>query len=254
MKVVFIGSGNTATVLGRLMRSAGHQIVQVFSRNAPVAAALAGELQAVSPDQLGDLTPDADIYILAVSDDGVEMTARRLDLGEQLVVHTSGSLPGEVLKGVSQNYGVLYPLQSLRKESPYLPQIPFLTDGNCGASKKRILEFAKTLSPMVREAGDAQRSKLHLAAVLGSNFSNHLFALTEFYCAQENIPFNELLPLLRETVDRLAWIPASVAQTGPALRHDQQTMEKHLQLLGQYPALQTLYRDMSDRIQAFSRQ
>lgn len=253
MNVVFIGSGNTATVLGRLFRSAGHQVEQVFSRNGPAAAALAGELKAVPLDQIGGLTLQADIYILAVSDDGVEMTARRLHLGEQLVVHTSGSLPVEVLKGVSQNYGVLYPLQSLRKESPYIPQIPFLTDGNCGESKKRILEFAKTLSPMVREAGDDQRLKLHLAAVLGSNFSNHLFALTEFYCAQEKIPFKELLPLLRETVDRLAWLPASGAQTGPAVRHDQQTMEKHLQLLEQYPGLQALYREMSDRIQSFSR-
>ena len=55
---------------------------------------------------------------------------QHFNIHDKLVLHTAGSVSKDVLKNISYNYGVLYPLQSLRKESHEIPEIPFLVDGN----------------------------------------------------------------------------------------------------------------------------
>ena len=45
MKVVLVGSGNVATVLGKVIHNAGHEIVQVLSRNENHAKELAKEME-----------------------------------------------------------------------------------------------------------------------------------------------------------------------------------------------------------------
>src|SRR5690242_21497823 len=53
-------------------------------------------------------------------------------------------------------------------------------------------------SDLVVEAGDEQRMKLHLAAVIVNNFVNHLYAMAEMYCKKEGLDFYLLLPLRSE--------------------------------------------------------
>jgi hypothetical protein len=50
------------------------------------------------------------------------------------------------LQNVSERFGVLYPLQSLRKESKHIPDIPLLIDGNTEETIQIIQTFAKTIS------------------------------------------------------------------------------------------------------------
>jgi predicted short-subunit dehydrogenase-like oxidoreductase (DUF2520 family) len=72
---------------------------------------------------------------------------------------------------------------------------------------------------------------LHLAAVLVNNFTNHLATIAQDYLTTAALPFNWLLPLLEETVAKLKEQPALTAQTGPAKRNDQTTIQRHLELL-----------------------
>jgi len=53
MKVLIIGAGNVATVLGRLIKIAGHDIVQVVSRSMDDAITLASELGSTAADSFG---------------------------------------------------------------------------------------------------------------------------------------------------------------------------------------------------------
>ncbi len=262
MQVVMIGSGNVATVLGRMIIRAGHVVRQVYSRNAAHAALLAKELGAGAvADTAGTagtagiaaLDRSADIYIAAVADDALTGIGDWLSLGHQLVVHTAGSVSKEVLDGVSTNYGVLYPLQSLRREILRIPEIPFLTDGNNEANRHRIIQFAESLSSSVRHAGDVERRALHLAAIIGSNFTNHLYTLSEEFCNRESVDFQLLLPLLSETIARLQHYPPARLQTGPAIRGDAQTIAKHLSILKAYPELERLYVMLTESIQQFHR-
>ncbi len=241
MRIVIIGTGNVATILGKRFLAADHEVVQVFGRDQLHAEELADVLSATVTTDLKQVNPNADLYVLAVSDTAVASVASQLQLNNKLVVHTAGSVSKEVLRVCSKNYGVLYPLQSLRSELNELPDIPFLVDGNTEDDLALITEFASSISNQVQQAGDEQRLKLHVAAVMVSNFTNHLYALAKAYCLHEHVDFNMLLPLITSVAERLHDYEPAAVQTGPAVRHDEATIQKHLALLQQHPALENLY-------------
>lgn len=241
MDIVIIGTGNTATVLGKKLRGAGHRIVQVFGRDSKAASELAYELGTESTNYWNVVNRNADLYILAVSDIAVEEVFQELQLSDKTVVHTAASVPLNVLKGKSEHYGVLYPLQSLKKEVRHLPDIPILIDAGDKQTLDLLDVLAHTVSDRVFVASDETRLKLHLAAVMANNFANHLYALVEKYCREEGLDFYLLLPLIKETALRLDEISPSKTQTGPAARNDTETIKKHLALLQGYPQLGKLY-------------
>ena len=71
------------------------------------------------------------------------------------------------------------------------------------------------------------RLKYHLAATLVNNFTNYLFTVAENFCKKKNISFAILQPLMEETVMRMRNISPAATQTGPAIRNDRLTLEKH---------------------------
>lgn len=249
MKVVLIGSGNVASVLGKLMLAKGHEILQVISRNEAHVSVLAKELGATADTDLQKVNPKADICVLAIADDALNTIDKSMRLYDLLVVHTAGSVSREVLHNISTRYGVLYPLQSLRAGTNHFPEIPFLVDGNDDETSRDIYSFAASLSDKVSMATDEQRLKLHLAAVASSNFINHLLTLTEAYCKKEEVDFKLLFPLLSETVNRIQELSPSTVQTGPAVRNDQETIKKHLALLSENTELKKIYNIMTKSIQ-----
>lgn len=250
MDIAIIGSGNVAAVLGRKFRSAGHRIVQVYGRHPSAASALAYEWNTDSTNYISLITKKADLYIIAVSDDAIEEVADQLRLPGKVVAHTAASVPKEVLQAVSANYGVFYPLQSLRREMSVLPETPIFFDGSTPLAKQKLEMLAHSIGdPHVAEAGDDARMKMHVAAVVVSNFVNHLYALAEDYCRRERLDFRQLLPLIQETAGRIAQLSPSQAQTGPAIRHDSETLQKHLELLKPYPQLRNIYLLLTESIQ-----
>jgi len=249
MRVVIIGAGNVATVLGRLIKRAGHQVVQVISRKMDTAQILAEELQCNATNNFEDIDKTASMYIVAMSDAALNDLKESIDIGDKVIVHTAGSVSREVLKDVSINYGVLYPLQSLRKENTDMDlHIPLLIDGNNEYSMQQVYNLAISIGGPVMAADDGYRQKLHVAAVVASNFSNYLYSLAFDYCSKENIDFKMLLPLIEETASRLHQHAPGEMQTGPAVRKDIITLDKHLRLLGTHPKLRNIYLKMTDSI------
>ena len=249
MEIVILGSGNVAAVLGRKFKAAGHTIVQIVSRNASAASRLAYEWDTESTNYTSIINRNADVYLVAVSDDAIEEVVADLRLPKKVVAHTAASVSKDVLKNVSDHYGVFYPLQSLHKEDISLPELPIFFDGSDDVSKKKLESLANSISPQhVTQATDDTRLKLHIAAVFVNNFTNHLYALAEDFCKKEGIDFKELLPLIDETVSRLKDISPSRSQTGPSARNDQETIEKHLALLEPHPQLKKVYEFFSASI------
>lgn len=249
MNIVIIGTGNTATVLGKKLKNAGHRIVQVFGRDNKAASELAYQLDTESTNYWNVVNRTADLYILAVSDIAVEEVFQELRLPDKTVVHTAASVSKDVLRSGAEHYGVLYPLQSLKKDSGYLPEIPVLIDASDKPTLHLLNLLAHSISDRVVEAGDETRLKLHLAAVMVNNFTNHLYTLVEKYCREEGLDFYLLLPLIKETAARLDTVLPSKSQTGPALRGDRVTIEKHLAILEKYPQLKKIYALLSESIE-----
>ena len=252
MNVAIIGSGNTASVLGRLLKRQQYNIVQIASRNIEHAKLLADELGAKHTDLNGLIDITADFYILSVSDAAIADCLQFLKVHDKPVVHTAGSVSKEILKSVSANYGVLYPLQTLRKEMMDVPEIPMLIDANNEKTLHLLSDLTHNISKEVHVVDDESRLKIHLAAVVVNNFTNHLYTLAENYCKSEKIEFDLLKPLIKETASRIQHLSPSKVQTGPAIRNDVKTIDRHMNLLNNYPELKALYLKLSNSIINFN--
>lgn len=251
MNIVIIGTGNTATVLSKKLKNAGHGIVQIFGRDATAASRLAYDLDTESTNYWSVIRKDADVYLIAVSDDAISEVARHLHVPGKVVAHTAASVSKDILKKTSHHYGVFYPLQSLKKGREVSTDVPIFVDASDLITKKKLESLAHSIAgDQVAEANDDMRLKLHIAAVLVNNFTNHLLAMTEEYCRKEKIDFKQLLPLINETVESVKTNSPRQSQTGPAVRHDLETIKKHLNILQPHPQLKKLYEFMTGSIQS----
>lgn len=250
MNILLIGTGNVATVLGKKMYRAGHTIAGVYGRNAERTRALAAQFKTNAFTSVKEL-PNADICLLAVTDAALTTIIEQLPPQSGILVHTAGAVSKELLAGRCIHYGVFYPLQSIRKENDAISAIPFLVDGESEQTISRLSDLATSLGDTVAVAGDNNRIQYHLAAVIANNFSNFLWTLTEAHCKKNNTDFKLLLPLLDETVARLHRFSPAQVQTGPAFRHDQLTIQTHLELLQADPLLSSFYSTFSEAIETY---
>ncbi len=164
-------------------------------------------------------------------------------------IHTAGSVSLEAMARWHRESGVLYPLQTFSQTRNLdWSDIPIYIEGAGEDTLEAIRRLALALSPKVYQASTTDRGKLHLAAVLACNFTNHLVALAESYLAQEGFETKSLMPLIRETMLKLETLPAIDAQTGPARRGDESTIQRHLALLEPQPELRALYQALSQSI------
>ena len=248
MKVSIIGYGNVATILGRKIIACGHEVIQVVGRDIEKTKYLAEKLFAKASDFSGLPDSNTELFIVALSDSGIQECFSFLKSNTALVVHTAGSVSKDVLQNVSAHYGVLYPLQSLRKEMDQIPAIPILIDANSEKAMQTIKLFAESISNQVSYLNDEERLKLHVAAVFVNNFTNHLYYLAELICQKEKIDFELLKPLMQETVSRLNAASPEFLQTGPAIRKDISTIEKHLEILNEFPQLKSVYKTLTESI------
>jgi len=248
MKLVCIGSGNVATHMAQAFRSAGHEILQVWSRDMDHANVLAQKIGAVAIADLEAVDVYADLYLISVKDDAISDIAAKLKDVKGLVVHTSGSTDISVLNACSR-YGVLYPLQtfSIAKALDF-SQVPLCVEAVNTFELKCLKDLARELSTNVYESNSEQRRSLHLAAVFASNFSNHLYHLSNLILNEQGLDFDMLKPLIMETAAKVQQeIPLSV-QTGPAVRQDEQTIQRHMAMLQSKPQLSEIYKILSDSI------
>jgi F420-dependent methylenetetrahydromethanopterin dehydrogenase len=87
-----------------------------------------------------------------------------------------------------------------------------------------------------------------VAAVVVSNFTNHLYVLAEDFCKKEEVDFALLAPLIKETAERIVHFSPAAVQTGPAARNDIFTIDKHLLILSDHPQLKNMYIKLTDSI------
>lgn len=249
MNVVIIGTGNVATVLSKMIVSTSHRLLQIAGRDISKTKLLAASAGAEACT-LDGVYADADMYIIAVADTALPEITKHFKF-KGMAVHTAGALSKEILANVSAEYGVLYPLQSLKARVDDIPPVPFLVDGNNEETITKITAFANAISSQVAVADDDRRLKLHTAAIFVNNFTNYLFTIAHDFCKKEGIDFSLLHPLMEETVNRLKVYSPTEMQTGPAVRNDISTINRHLLLLGNYPEMQKLYTILTESIRNY---
>lgn len=229
INIVILGGGNVAWHLtNALLKNDAVNVVQVYNRSIKNINCFKNSTSVTN--NLSDLK-EADIYILAVSDNVISEISSALNLKNKLVVHTSGSMAMDELKSVS-NKGVFYLLQTFSKERKIdFSTVPICIEAETEADIQLLETLAKSLSKNCYRINSSQRKSLHVAAVFVNNFVNHLYHIGHEICEQNKVPFEILLPLILETANKISTLPPLEAQTGPAKRNDTKTIEKHKAML-----------------------
>ena len=251
VRIVFIGAGNLATHLSKALKDAGFEIVQVYSRTESSASRLAGALHVPYTTHVSHIIAHASLYIISVSDDVIGSIAEQLPLTNGMVVHTAGSVPMSILSGKHANYGVLYPLQTFSGiRAVDFSGIPVFLEANTPNNLQLLRDLAGTISNRVYDAVSEERRQLHVAAVFGCNFVNHLYYLAAQIAQQAGFDFEVLSPLILETAYKAvaSGNPQDV-QTGPAVRGDREVMRKHMELLAALLQWQEIYTMLSKSIE-----
>ena len=252
MRIVLIGAGRLATYLGPALKAAGHEVLQVYSRTAASAEALAALVGAEAVTDIACVTTDAEVYICAVKDSVLPTLLPQLCKGREtaLFLHTAGSVPMEVFEGHARRYGVFYPMQTFSKERLVdFNEISVFLETNDAASMERLKMLAATLTPHVYELDSEGRKHLHLAAVFACNFVNHCYALSAEVLAAKGLPFSVMLPLVDETAQKVHELAPKDAQTGPAVRGDQNVLQMQAAMLADNSAVKQIYEALSNDIQ-----
>lgn len=188
-----------------------------------------------------------DFILLAVSDDAIKEVSDALPTSDAVVAHCSGSRPLSDLTK-HQKRGVLYPLQTFSKEKEVSADAYTLFIEGSDEADHDLFVFARSFHDDVRLISSTNRAKLHLAAVLVCNFTNHLFTLSADILEEADLSLQDLKPLIEETLDKAMNIGPLQAQTGPAKRKDVTTISKHLSLI-KNQKLRQLYQLMTESIQ-----
>lgn len=166
-----------------------------------------------------------------------------------LLVHTAGSIPMDVWEGKTSRYGVFYPMQTFSKQQEVnFREVPFFIEAAQKEDAERLKAIASVLSDNVFEADSLQRGNLHLAAVFACNFANHMYVLAADLLKKYDLPFEVLLPLIDETARKVHELPPLEAQTGPAVRYDENVIDRQLDMLSDEPAVKEIYRVLSEHI------
>ncbi len=243
--VVIIGSGNVSWHLAESFSMQGYEILQVFSRNSDDAFYFTEFKVETFVTDIKKIDPNADIYFICVNDDSIAEIASQLLFklrDDQILVHTSGNCDSDILKPYCTNYGCFWPVQTLRRDVSILTnEIPIIITASNDFTTAALVQMADQISDHFDVIDDVSKSKLHVAAVLVNNFSNHLYTLTTEFCESEGIDFNILIPLIKETALKLNNDDPINVQTGPAIRNDKRTIEKQLNILEKYPSLYKMY-------------
>jgi predicted short-subunit dehydrogenase-like oxidoreductase (DUF2520 family) len=249
LNISFAGAGRVASALAIRISEAGYNVERIVSPTAVKGQALASDCSALWSDKL-QFPPTTDLIIVAVPDHKLHEVLSTVRCNETTsVVHTAGSFGLDIFPPHIIRKGVFYPLQTFTSgRTTDLTDLPFLLEASNEGTASMLYRLAESLGGMPRFINSEQRMMIHTAAVFICNFTNHMLTAGSRIAQKGDIPFDIFIPLLRETISKAIEMGPEISQTGPAVRNDLNTIEKHLELLSSSPEFKKIYKEVSESI------
>ena len=221
MKIAIIGAGSVGTNLHHALKLKGIHAELVHGR--PITADPAPTYP----------VPQADVYIYTIADHALREVVSKIDAPRAIHLHTSGTMPIEVFGSDKPHAGIMYFLQSFSREVLIddWSAIPCFIEGRNIDDIAAIYSLAQTLTSRIYECGQADRERLHIAAIFANNYSNLMYRIAADVLRGTSIPFEALLPLIDRTAAKVHEMSPANAQTGPAKRADHAVMTHHAEVL-----------------------
>lgn len=249
MRVSIIGSGNVATHIAKALKDANVQVLHIWSYKLENAKVLANKVDASAVAEISQVCIDnSDVVLIAVKDDAIASVSAQLTNYKGLIAHTSGAVAMDTLAS-NKNYGVFYPLQTFSKQKDLdFSSVPLCLEANNHTNLDQLKKLASIISKSIYEVNSEQRKTLHLAAVFACNFTNYLYGIAQQLLAQNQLDFDIIKPLITETANKIQTALPLEVQTGPAVRNDEQTLQKHEGMLQEHPEWLNIYQLLSNQI------
>lgn len=245
--ISIIGSGNVAYTYCKVLKDNGINPRYILIRNESEISNVEKLFGVATTTDYKNLA-DCDLIIIAVKDDAIKEVASKLSGSNAVLVHTSGTQKSSLLN-VVENYGIIYPLQTLTKDCAVdFKSVPLLVNASNSEVKDKLKYMAQKMSDIVMECSDEDRAYIHMNAVYVSNFVNVMLQIGEKLLSKKFLDISILEPLVRETVSKAFKMGAENALTGPARRHDMETINKHLDLLNNDEQEKKIYELLTDYI------
>ena len=253
MNYYLIGTGHMAHFIAARMSAGGHTCAGYWGRDRDRALVIAKRFHLPLVPTLQTLMDGPDVCLMAVSDAAIPAIAGELSFRETTLLHFAGTVPMDALMPAPRR-AVLWPVYSIAAGTERVHRnIPCAWNASTPESEVAVAQIASALGGSLHRLDDKGRKQLHLAAVFGNNFTNHILAIAEQLCRENEIPFFLLLPLIQQTLERVATSSPRAVQTGPAKRRDVSTMDAHRELLAQHPDWQSVYNAISSSIERMYR-
>ncbi len=248
MKIVVVGSGNVAESLAQaIAETEDLALVQVFARNEERGRKVA---ELAHSEWSNTSLAEADLYLIAVSDNAVSECAKSLHTHKNAVVaHTAGCCPMDTL-APHVHRAVFYPFQtfSVGRKVDFAKGYIFV-EGATEHALQSVEKVARALTDKVLPADSTRRAVIHLSGVFACNFANAMYANAAEVLAREGLPFDIVAPVIEETAKKVVESKSpALSQTGPARRGDSQTLDRHRKMLSDEPQKRDMYDKISEDI------
>jgi predicted short-subunit dehydrogenase-like oxidoreductase (DUF2520 family) len=241
--VALVGPGRVGQALGHLLAQAGVNVRFVAARRATAARRAARFIGAGRPVALSDdALSTADVLLLTVSDAALESVVERLatlraDWRGRVVLHTSGSVPSSVLQPFRRRgaaVGSLHLFQTVPNPATGVRNLVGCFWGLEGdrAALKVAARWVRALKGTALRLRPESKTLYHVAAFLTCPAVVTLMDRSERLLRQAGIPARNaramLVPFVAGTAANFGALGGRGALTGPAVRRDWLTFERHL--------------------------
>ena len=252
--IAIIGAGRLGSSLARSLDEARYQITEIVCRQNPrslaKAARLAREVKArVSFVRRAAL--DADVIWFCVPDSEIAAVAATLtgrDLLSKIALHPSGVLSSDVLQCLRERgayVASVHPLMTFVDGSqPALEGVPFAIEGDA-AAERVARGIVKKLGGRAFKIRSHEKDAYHAFATMVCPLLISLLATSENVAAVAGMSAREarrrMLPIVRQTLVNYEQLGAVTSFSGPIVRGDVATIERHLKALNKTPEGKRVY-------------
>lgn len=232
MKIGIVGSGNLATHFVTGFQECGFPVEFIHSRNKKTGQTLAKRSMVKFVTELPEASSNPFLLFICTGDSSIQDLFTQFENKGYFLIHSSGMLP--LLKSKKTLTGVFYPVQTFsKKQAVNWKEIPICIESKNIKLEKLLLQLGKKLSGKTMLLSSQKRAHLHLSAVFANNFVNAQYTMAKDLLNAQHIPYRLLHGLIMQTARNATQQDPSDVQTGPAKRHDMETIKAHQKLLNQ---------------------
>jgi len=255
MDVVIIGAGRVGASLGHALRKKGYEIKALSCQR--ISSARESRKIIGSGRPLTDNVETAksgNIVFLSLPDKTIEKVSQELsqaalDWSKKYVFHTSGLLGSSVLQNL-KNKGAftasLHPIQSFALKSADIKQFEGIYFGLEGCREalplgKKMISQLKGQTLLLEEK---DKPLYHTACSIASNFFVVLIEIATNLLDKIGLDedsFQVLFPLVQGTLHNVNKFDINASLTGPIVRGDLDSIERHLHSLETSPEYRKIY-------------